>query len=159
MPVLTPLDVHNKEFRKGFRGYREEEVDEFLDQVVRDYEEMLREIERLKDELAKAEEKIGHFRRIEETLNNTLVVAQATAEEVKANAHKEADLIIKEAEAEAERRLAAARAEAERIVREYEATRKEAAAFRMKLRSLLLAQLEEIGRAETDEGGPAGVER
>lgn len=156
MPVLTPLDVHNKEFRKGFRGYSEEEVDEFLDQVVRDYEEMLKEIERLKDELAKAEEKIGQYRRLEETLNNTLVVAQSTAEEVKANARKEADLIVKEAEGEAERRLAAAREKAEKTARDYENVRKEAAVFRLKLRSLLLAQLEELGREDKAEGGNAG---
>ncbi len=148
MPVLTPLDVHNKEFRKSFRGYSEEEVDEFLDQVVRDYEEMLREIDRLKNELGQAEEKINQFKRIEETLNNTLVVAQSTAEEVKANAKHEADLIIKEAESEAQKRLAAAREEADRVAREFEATRKEAASFRMRLRGMLLAQLEELGREE-----------
>ena len=156
MPVLTPLDVHNKEFRKGFRGYSEEDVDEFLDQVVRDYEEMLKEIDRLKVELGKAEEKVGQFRRLEETLNQTLVVAQSTAEEVKANARKEADLIVKEGRAEAERVLATARTEGDRIAQEYANTRKEAAVFRMKLRSLLLAQLEEIGREEPDEGGKVG---
>ncbi len=156
MPVLTPLDVHNKEFRKGFRGYSEEDVDEFLDQVVRDYEEMLKEIDRLKVELGKAEEKVGQFRRLEETLNQTLVVAQSTAEEVKANARKEADLIVKEGRAEAERVLATARTEGDRIAQEYANTRKEAAVFRMKLRSLLLAQLEEIGREEPGEDGKVG---
>lgn len=156
MPVLTPLDVHNKEFRKGFRGYSEEDVDEFLDQVVRDYEEMLKEIDRLKVELGKAEEKVGQFRRLEETLNQTLVVAQSTAEEVKANARKEADLIVKEGRAEAERVLATARTEGDRIAQEYANTRKEAAVFRMKLRSLLLAQLEEIGRDEPGEDGKVG---
>ncbi|MHB8946029.1 MAG: DivIVA domain-containing protein [Bacillota bacterium] len=156
MPILTPLDVHNKEFRKGFRGYSEEEVDEFLDQVVRDYEEMLKEIDRLKDELGKAEERVSHFRRLEETLNQTLVVAQTTAEEVKANARKEADLIVKEGRAEADRVIATAKTEGDRIAQEYASTRKEAAAFRMKLRSLLLAQLEEIGRDEPGEDGKGG---
>lgn len=156
MPVLTPLDVHNKEFRKGFRGYSEEEVDEFLDQVVRDYEEMLKEIDRLKNELGQVEEKVGQYRRLEETLNQTLVVAQATAEEVKANARKEADLIVKAGQSEAERVVSAAKAEGDRIAQEYANMRKEAAAFRMKLRSLLLAQLEEIGRDEPGEDGKAG---
>ncbi|HEY3316486.1 MAG TPA: DivIVA domain-containing protein [Bacillota bacterium] len=155
MPVLTPLDVHNKEFRKSFRGYSEEEVDEFLDQVVRDYEEMLREIDRLKTEFGQAEEKIAQFKRIEETLNNTLVVAQSTAEEVKANAKHEADLIIKAAQGEAEKKIAAAREEASRIARDYESTRKEAASFRMKLRGMILAQLEELGREEPGEAARA----
>lgn len=99
--MLTPLDIHNREFHKGFRGYNEVEVDEFLDQVVRDFEEVLRENADLKARIEELEAKIGQYRAMEETLNNTLIVAQQAADEVKASSHKEADLIIERANFEA----------------------------------------------------------
>ncbi|MCL5046489.1 MAG: DivIVA domain-containing protein, partial [Actinobacteria bacterium] len=57
---LTPLDIHNKEFKKVFRGYSEEEVDEFLDEVTRDFESLIKENSSLKDELAEALKKVQH---------------------------------------------------------------------------------------------------
>lgn len=95
---LTPLDIHNKEFNKGFRGYDEDEVNEFLDQVIKDYEIIIREKKELEEKLNDMNARLGHFSNIEETLNKSIVVAQEAAEEVKRNAQKEAKLIIKEAE-------------------------------------------------------------
>ena len=95
---LTPLDIHNKEFSKGFRGYDEDEVNEFLDQVIKDYEMVIREKKELEERLNEMTERISHFNTIEETLNKSIVIAQEAAEEVKRNAQKEAKLIIKEAE-------------------------------------------------------------
>lgn len=95
---LTPLDIHNKEFSKGFRGYDEDEVNEFLDQLIKDYEMLIREKKNLEDKVASLNERLSHFSSIEETLNKSIVVAQEAAEEVKGNAQKEAKLIIREAE-------------------------------------------------------------
>lgn len=94
---LSPLDIHNKEFTRGFRGYDEDEVNDFLDQIIKDYEQVIKEKKRIEDTLNNSEERLGHFTNIEETLNKSLIVAQ-TAEEVKASAEKEAKLIIREAE-------------------------------------------------------------
>ena len=52
---LTPLDIHNKEFTRGFRGYDEDEVNEFLDQVIKDYEKVIREKKELEDKVADLE--------------------------------------------------------------------------------------------------------
>lgn len=95
---LTPLDIHNKEFTKGFRGYDEDEVNEFLDQVIKDYEMVIREKKELELKVKELTEKLNHFTNIEETLNKSILVAQEAAEDVKRNAQKEAKLIIKEAE-------------------------------------------------------------
>lgn len=95
---LTPLDIHNKEFTKSWRGYDEDEVNEFLDQVIKDYEMVIRDKKDLQEKLNQLEEKLGHFTNIEETLNKSILVAQETAEEVKNSATKESKLIIKEAE-------------------------------------------------------------
>lgn len=101
--ALTPLDIHNKEFTRGFRGYDEDEVNDFLDHVIKDYEKVIREKKALEDKLYEMEEKLSHFTNIEETLNRSILVAQESADEVKSNANKEAKLIIKEAEKNADR--------------------------------------------------------
>lgn len=99
--MLTPLDIQKKEFRRRLRGYCEEEVDEFLDQILEDYEMLYRQNVSLKDEVSRLKEETGRYQNLEETLRNTLVLAQKAADETRANAQKEADLIRAEAEARA----------------------------------------------------------
>ncbi len=96
--ALTPLDIHNKEFSRSFRGYDEDQVNEFLDQVIKDYEALIRENKEMQNQLITIQERLDHFANIEETLSKTIIVAQEAADEVKTNAKKEAQLIIKEAE-------------------------------------------------------------
>ena len=79
--ALTPIDIHNKEFTRGFRGYEEDEVNDFLDQVIKDYEAVLREKKELEEKVEELENKLEHFSNIEETLNRSILVAQETAEE------------------------------------------------------------------------------
>src|SRR5690625_7846575 len=84
-------------------GYNEDEVNEFLDQIIKDYEITIREKKDLESKIEELNEKVSHFINIEDTLNKSIVIAQETAEELKANARKETKLIIKEAEKKAER--------------------------------------------------------
>src|SRR5690606_1056333 len=100
---LTPLDIHNKEFSRSFRGYDEDEVNEFLDQIIKDYEAMIRDIKRLEEENAELKEKLAQYAELEETLHKSIVVAQEAAEALKGNARKESQLIIREAEKNADR--------------------------------------------------------
>src|SRR5690606_1096778 len=100
---LTPLDIHNKEFSRRIRGYDEDEVNEFLDQVIKDYEAIIRENKELQENVATLKEKLDHFANIEETLSKTIIVAQEAADELKSNSKKEAQLILKEAEKNADR--------------------------------------------------------
>ena len=88
--MLTPIDIHNREFKKGLRGYKESEVDEFLDRVVADYEKLWRENERLKEQARFNEKEINHYKNLERNLQDTLVVAQKTADEVISAAKKNA---------------------------------------------------------------------
>ncbi|HLQ70470.1 MAG TPA: DivIVA domain-containing protein [Bacillota bacterium] len=142
---LTPLDIHNKEFTRGFRGYDEDEVNEFLDQVIKDYEMVIREKKELKENLEQVKEKLGHFNNIEETLNKSILVAQESAEEVKGNAKKEAKLIIKEAEKNADRIINEALAKSRRISMDVEELKKQGKVFRTRLKMLVEAQLDMIG--------------
>lgn len=95
---LTPLDIHNKEFSRRIRGYDEDEVNEFLDQVIKDYESVIRENKELHNQLLSIQERLDHFVNIEESLSKTIIVAQEAADDVKNNSKKESQLILKEAE-------------------------------------------------------------
>ena len=100
---LSLLDIHNKEFTRGFRGYAEDEVNEFLDQIIKDYEIVLREKKELEDKVKAMSEQMSHFNSMEETLQKSIVVAQEAADEVRRNSQKESKLIVKEAEKNADR--------------------------------------------------------
>ena len=85
---LTPLDVRHKEFKRGMRGYADDEVDEFLDEVADEFERIFKENIDLGERVEGLEERLAHYRMIEETLQKTLVSAQQSAEELKAMATK-----------------------------------------------------------------------
>lgn len=147
---LTPLDIHNKEFNKGFRGYDEDEVNEFLDQVIKDYELIIREKKELEEKLNDLTERIGHFNNIESTLNKSIVVAQEAAEEVKRNAQKEAKLIIKEAEKNADRIVNESLSKARKIALEIEDLKKQSKVFRTRFKMLIEAQLDMLNTDDWD---------
>lgn len=141
---LTPLDIHNKEFTKGFRGYDEDEVNEFLDQVIKDFEILIREKKELEQKYSELNEKLGHFTNIEDTLNKSIVIAQEAAEDVKRNAQKEAKLIVKEAEKNADRIINESLSKARRIALDVEELKKQSKVFRNRFRILVEAQLDLI---------------
>ncbi|MCL6631673.1 MAG: DivIVA domain-containing protein [Alicyclobacillus herbarius] len=148
---LSPLDIHNKEFSRSFRGYDEDEVDDFLERVMQDYEALIRQNKELEERIAELNERLQHFTNIEESLSKSILVAQETAEEVKANARKEAQLIIKEAEKNADRIVSEALNKSRKIALEVEEVQKHAAIFRARFRSLIQAQLEMLESGDWDQ--------
>lgn len=148
--MLTPLDIHNQEFKRSFRGYNEDEIDEFLDRVVKDYEQLYRENVELKENVDRLKTKVEHFQHIENTLHNTLVVAQETAEDVKLNAKKEAELILNEAKNNAQRALDEASGKVRQKIAEYEEVNQEIQVYRTKMRTLILTQLELLKAGEEE---------
>ena len=91
---LTPMDITNKEFKKSLRGFDCEEVDEFLDKVVEDYEFIYKENSSLTEKIKANNDRIKHYEQIEETIQNTLLLAQNAAEQAKLVAQKEAEMIL-----------------------------------------------------------------
>lgn len=140
--ALTPLDIHNKEFTRGFRGYDEDEVNDFLNQIIKDYEMILSENAKLKEEIATVQDRLNHFANIEESLSKTIIVAQEAADEVKGNAKKEALLIVKEAEKNADRIIGDSLAKSRKVAHEMEELRKQASIYRTRFRMLLEAQID-----------------
>jgi cell division initiation protein len=139
---LTPLDIHNKEFSRSFRGYDEDQVNEFLDQVIKDYEALIRENKDTQNQMLMLQERLDHFTNIEESLSKTIIVAQEAADEVKSNAKKEAQLILKEAEKNADRIINESLTRSRKIALEIDELKKQASIYRTRFRTLLEAQLE-----------------
>ncbi|WP_129689196.1 DivIVA domain-containing protein [Gottfriedia acidiceleris] len=147
---LTPLDIHNKEFGKSFRGYDEDDVNEFLDQVIKDYELVIREKKQLEEQILDMKERLKHFSTIEETLNKSILIAQEAAEDVKGSAQKEAKLIIKEAEKNADRIINEALIKSRKVTMEFEELKKQSKVFRTRLRMAIETQLEMLGHEDWD---------
>ncbi|WP_139489932.1 DivIVA domain-containing protein [Brevibacillus dissolubilis] len=139
---LTPLDIHNKEFSTAFRGYNVDEVNEFLDQIIKDFEILIKEKKELEDRLGMLNERLDHYKTMEENLSKSILVAQETAEDVKNNARKEAQLILKEAEKNADRIVNESLAKSRKVAIEIEELKKRASVYRMRFRTLLEAQME-----------------
>ncbi len=142
--ALTPMDIHNIDFERSFRGYNVEEVDEFLERIAKDYEALVRENKELKEKIEQLNEKNKSYQKLEETMHNAIVVAQDAAEEVKNNANREAEIIRKEAEKEAQRIIEDARYRSSRILSEHEELHKQVQIFKMRFRSFMEAQLSSL---------------
>ncbi len=163
--MITPLDIENKKFSKQMmNGYNVDEVDDFLDQIMKDYETNYKELTAMKTKVDELNNALNHYKTIESTLQNTLVMAQSTAEEVKSVAKKQADQIISEAQKEAETIIrntkdsaAKALAEIEQQTRikeqQYSDVKKQFDIYKAKMESLLISQSElikEINKEDED---------
>lgn len=139
--MITPLDIQNKEFKKSIIGYNPKSVDEFLDEVVDDYERIYKENIELKDKVAILTDQIRQFNTLQETLKNTLVVAQTTADEVTTSARSKANLIVEEAELSGKVILDNVKDDVRRINREYDQLKRELFMFKTRYRSFIQSQL------------------
>ncbi|MFJ8234437.1 DivIVA domain-containing protein [Ureibacillus sp. NPDC094379] len=148
---LSPLDIHNKEFSRGFRGYAEDEVNEFLVQIIKDYEIILREKKELEEKLKTMTDQMSHYDSLRDTLEKSIMVAQEAAEDVKRNSQKEAKLIMKEAEKNADRIVNEALSKARKIAIEIDELKKQSKVFRNRFKMLVEAQLDLLNTNDWDQ--------
>ena len=94
--MITSMEIHNQQFKKALRGFDQEEVKEFLEIIAEDYEALFVENAQLKEAIQRLEHEMSKYRKMEESINNSLILAQQTAESIKSNAHKEAEMILEE---------------------------------------------------------------
>ncbi|MDI6716641.1 MAG: DivIVA domain-containing protein [Actinomycetota bacterium] len=167
---LTPLDIHHKEFHRAIRGYNEEEVDKFLDEVAEEFERLFKENIELREQVEKVKQELQSYASMEKTLQNTLLTAQKSAEDITVHAQKEAELIIRDAEMKAKEILQ----ETYELKRKYESTlthlKQAEEEFRTKFKSMLesymriadsTAVLADIGNsiAEMSEQASSEIEK
>ena len=140
--MLTPLDIENKRFSKKINGYNADEVDDFLDQVTDDYEKIYRENAELRDAIEECNKELERYKNVEQTLQNTLVMAQTTAEDIKLNAQSRAEQIIREAQCEARKASEEITKEEFEIRRRTEELKRQFSVYKAKMEALLISQLE-----------------
>ena len=116
--TITPVELHHVTFKRGLFGYRRRPVHELLEEIEQSFESVWRERAEYADRIEHLESELARHRDLETLLRTTLVSAERSASELKAQAKKEADLIVEEAHAEARAVTRAAMAERERLVAE-----------------------------------------
>ena len=149
--MLTPLDIENKKFSKQMiNGYSVNEVDEFLDELTADYEKLYKETTDSKNKIADMQEEMAKYKNIESTLNNTLIMAQTAAEDVKNLAKQQADNILSEAQANAKQAVTELEQEIALKQKELEDLQKQFDVYKAKMESLLISQLELLKEVNKD---------
>lgn len=155
---ITPMDIEQQEFSKSFRGYNEEEVDDFLDKIVKDYEELINENVRLNEEIERMQEKLKEFGEIEETLRSALLNAQKSAEEMKGRVESEAKIIIEKAELEAKSLKQQVFQREDLVKNEIDNLRRYKFNFKEKFKSMLNLYLKMLETEEFEEEGNYKIE-
>jgi len=144
---LTPLDIRHKEFKRGMRGYADVEVDEFLDEVADEFERLFKDNIDLGERVEALESQVSGYKRIEETLQKTLVSAQASADELRQNSAKGAQLILHEAELKGRELVNEAYSERQSIEQSMAKLKSAEQDFRFKFRQLLEGYIKHLEEA------------
>ena len=141
--MITPLDIENKRFSKQMmNGYNVDEVDDFLDELTLDYEKLYKENNELKSNAEELNNNVGQYKSLENTLQNTLVMAQKTADEIQSVAKQQAEQIIRDAEFSAKSSVEELNVQYVSKQREIDELKKQFDVYKAKMESLLIAQLE-----------------
>lgn len=134
---MTPLDIKNQKFHPGFRGYRQEEVDEFLEKLIEDYVGLFDENRDFQDDLNKLNAQLSEYHSLKEAVERSVTLAQKTADETIRQAQNEARLILEDARVKAEKMLADAAARKEILDQETREAERRKSQFIMEFRLLL----------------------
>lgn len=149
---LNPLDIYNKEFKKGFRvwSYNPEEVDEFIEQLSSDYEKLFNEVVRLRKENKGLQEELQRYKEQEEELRSSLLSAQRTYAQVKEEAEREGQAIIQEARQKAEELIQQGTKKIQERFGQYKRLQEMEELFRIRFRTLLESQLKDLNQLEEE---------
>lgn len=141
--MITPLDIENKKFTKQMmKGYNVDEVDDFLDELTLEYGKLYKENAELKAQREELDTNVGKYKNIENTIQNTLIMAQKTADEVQEVAKKQADQIIKDAEYQAKNSVEELNTQILLKQKELDELKKQFGIYKAKMESLLVSQIE-----------------
>ena len=152
--MITPLDIDNKKFSKKAFGYDPEEVDDFLDDLIKDYETLYKKSNESQKIIDDLNEKLDHYNQIENTLQSTLLMAQSASDDVREAAKKEAEQIIKEAENKSKEITMGIEQQVSDKQKELDTLKQQFDVYKAKMESLLISQLEllkDINKNEEDD--------
>ena len=140
--MIRPIDIQEKEFGRAVRGYKEDDVNQFLDEITVDLERLLSELRTVKEENSRLVEELERYRSSENTVVETLEAAKALMSDISASAEKRADILLKNAELDAQLLQKEAKDNADRIAEESEAMKNRFIDFRSRYKKLLQSELE-----------------
>ncbi|CAI2616857.1 Cell division protein DivIVA [Apilactobacillus kunkeei] len=160
--VLSPQDIHNKEFSVKMRGYNIDEVNEFLDRIIKDYQLTLSENIDMKNRLKQTEDELKYYNGMKDSLNQSIIIAQNAADKVKVEAQNEANNVTEQSRKQADEILNDASVKAKDIVENIsnqskallianDDLRKTTESFRKKIRTLLESQMQFVNSPEWDQ--------
>lgn len=150
--MLTPVDIENKDFKKVMRGYDIYEVESFIKDIVADYEKLYRENANMKEKIEMLTSSLTNYRAMEETMQNAMIVAQSTAEDIKKNAFEKANNIVNEAELKAKETVKAAEKEIAELSNKYQNLKSEIDSFKNRIKGLIVTYdklLDDFPKSET----------
>jgi cell division initiation protein len=148
--ALTPVEIRHVRLPRGALGYRRPHVDRLLVDITGSFEDVWRERADLQDEVERLEAELARYKELDVLLRNSLVSAERAAEELRAQAGKEADTIVEEARVRAREIVAGAEAERERVRADVRRLKALEAEVRAGYRGFLIAALDRV-EAETAE--------
>ena len=149
--MLTPLDIENIRFQKALKGYNVEEVDDFLDQLSLDYEKIYKENIEIKEQLESSKKELEHYKSVEHTLQDTLIMAQKASEDIKNIAQQKADQIIKDAQSSVKDSVNELAKQEFELRIKLEDTRKQFDMYKARMEALLISQLELLKDVNDDK--------
>jgi DivIVA domain-containing protein len=146
---LTSLDVRRYDFGRSLRGYDPTKVEQFREQVAEEMDRLNRINSDLDTKARSFHEQLRAFRERDKAINDALVTEQQLRAEVRDQAEREAQLVLKEAQAEAERIVENARSEVRRMEQELDALDRSRRTYLAQMRALLARQLSEVEASES----------
>ncbi len=164
--MITPSDIQNKVFEKAVRGYKEEDVDIFLDELTADYDNLLKENESLKQRIVELGDRIEEYKNQESTVLQTLETAKSLMNDISVSAEKRAEILLKNAELDAELKQKQAKENLERLQSEEAELGRRVASIRSRFKNILEGELErfeglteELFGQYAPSGGRGGSDR
>ena len=151
---ITPLEIKSREFGKSFRGYDTFEVDTFLDSLASEVEELVRGNNLLKEKVKSLEDRLGEYKKIENSFQEMLLTTQKSTEEIRKNAEREGELIIREAEVKADKMLEETHQKQSELRKEIIDLKSMKQSYILKLKSTLQAQQQLLEELEKEENSP-----
>lgn len=148
--MMTPLDIQNKSFSKGTLGYKREEVDSFMAEILADYETLYKANNESKEKINSLSKMVESYKGMEETMKNTLIVAQQSAEQLTKAAKTEAESILGEANQKSHEIISKATTRLEELNSEYERLKKEIRTFMLKAKAEFEVQIKNLDEAQAE---------
>lgn len=148
--MITPLDIQNKQFPKVVRGYKEEDVDGFLDLVTLDYDKVLKENHDLKEQVKNLTLEMNKFKSSQETIYETLETAKKLMNDISESAEKRASMVLKNAELDGQIIIREAKESVEKLGEEYTSIKNRLNIFKTRYKSLLESEIEKFDVLSSD---------